>query len=214
MLNVPRDRSRDDAGFTLPELLITMAILGIIMVPLSQVVISYMLNGEIIRARQTESKDQQIASHYWSADVASVGKRNATTFAAQNGINVDSCGSGGTPQISLSWTKFSFTAPATTTTTSTTTVTYYTTASTATTGGTLIRRSCAGGAPVSQTIARSLLIDGAHPVQCSVGSGSFAACSSMSGTGDGGIRLRFYVADPSGRGQGYWTTLRGQRRQT
>ncbi|MBM0126248.1 prepilin-type N-terminal cleavage/methylation domain-containing protein [Pimelobacter simplex] len=218
MLTAAGQRARNDDGFTLPELIITMAILAIIMVPLAQVVISYLINAESVRARQTESKDQQIASHYWSSDVASVGQRDPSTFAASDGVNTGSCGtapSGGTAQISLRWTRFSFTAPSTTVAPTTTTVTYYSTPSTSTAGGTLVRKVCVNGSTVTRenTIARSLLIDGSHPFECKSGSGSFAACPSLSGSGNSGLHLRFFVKEPSGEGQEYETVLRGQRRQ-
>ncbi|GAB3857974.1 prepilin-type N-terminal cleavage/methylation domain-containing protein [Nocardioides maradonensis] len=209
-------RRRNDDGFTLPELMITLTILAVILVPLSEVLITYMINSASIRARQFESKDQQLAAQYWSADVASVGQRDATTFAPSNGINTGSCGSapaGGAALISFTWTTFSFTPPSTTTTPGTTTVTYYGTPSSATSGGTIVRTSCASGSPVSTTIANT--VDTlSHAIRCSTDGSTYSACPGISGTGATGVYLRFFSADVSGKGQGYWTVLVGQRRQT
>ena len=209
-------RSRD-AGFTLPELLITMTILGVITIPLAQVVMSYFFNAEKIRARQTESKDQQLASQFWSRDVSSVGLRDAA-FGLSSGINTGSpCGTtpaGGAAEISFRWTAFTFIAPSTAATPDTASVTYYSIPPTATAGGRLVRISCISGTPKATTIANTLRTDAAHPIQCSTDGSTFVACPDLSGTGANGVFLKFYVADASNKGQPYWTTISGQRRQT
>jgi prepilin-type N-terminal cleavage/methylation domain-containing protein len=64
-----------DAGFTLVELLITVAIIGVITVPLGNFVIQYFINTSTTTARVSESHDEQIAATYFADDVANVGHR-------------------------------------------------------------------------------------------------------------------------------------------
>lgn len=220
MLTRLRRRFGNDDGFTLPELIVTIAIIAIIIVPLAQVVITFMLNSVKIGARQFESKDQQLAAQFWSSDVTSIGERNSSTFAASSGINNppgSTCGSapsGGSAQITFDWTTFVFSPATPTPVPATTRVTYYVTASTPTLAGTLVRTSCAaGGTPRSITVANTLETV-SHAVQCSLNGTAWSSCSSLSGSGATGVWLKFYSADISGKGQGYWTVLSGQKRQT
>jgi prepilin-type N-terminal cleavage/methylation domain-containing protein len=62
----PRNR---DGGFTLIELLITVAIMGVITVPLANFVIAYFANLTQTQARLSASHDVQIAAAYFSQDV-------------------------------------------------------------------------------------------------------------------------------------------------
>jgi prepilin-type N-terminal cleavage/methylation domain-containing protein len=68
--------TRRDDGFTLVELLISIAILGVIAFPLGNVVISYLHNTDATTARLSESHDAQIAATYWAQDVAGIGTRD------------------------------------------------------------------------------------------------------------------------------------------
>ena len=66
---------RREDGFTLPELIITVAIIGIIAAGLTGVVISYLKTTTDTQSRLTESHDVQFAAAYWQRDVASIGVR-------------------------------------------------------------------------------------------------------------------------------------------
>jgi len=109
--------SGGDDGFTLIELLVAIAIVGIITVPLSNVVIGYLRNTDATTARLLESHDVQIASAYWAQDVASMGTRSTTnpyalTQSVETGVAYSSslypCGAAGmTPIVSLAWDDFS-----------------------------------------------------------------------------------------------------------
>ena len=73
---------RDDAGFTLVELLISFVILGVIALPLAEVVIGYLKNTNTSIARLRASHDMQIAAAYFARDVANVGVHDYSNAAA------------------------------------------------------------------------------------------------------------------------------------
>jgi prepilin-type N-terminal cleavage/methylation domain-containing protein len=74
-----RDRlRRDEGGFTLIELLVVIVIVGVIAVPLGNVIITYLRNIDATNGRLSESHDAQLSAAYWSADVASLGVRSTT----------------------------------------------------------------------------------------------------------------------------------------
>ena len=70
--------ARSDAGFTLPELIIVVLIIGVITVPLGNFLISYFVNTNTTAGRMSESHDEQIMASYFSQDVAAAGTRNST----------------------------------------------------------------------------------------------------------------------------------------
>ena len=116
-------RVRDDDGFTLVEMVITVAILGIIAVVLFGVVIQYLKVSGNTRARLGESTDQQFISTYWQADVSSLGQRSFTPTDVSNPVpssqsvyvgaaGPSNCGSSvGTVVVAFAWTEFPVNAP-------------------------------------------------------------------------------------------------------
>ncbi|GAA3523175.1 type II secretion system protein [Nocardioides daeguensis] len=92
-------RGKDD-GLTLVELVVTVAILGIVAVVLLGVVIEYLKVTGSTRARLGESTDQQFISTYWQNDVSSLGRRdfnpgNADPVPTVPSVSVGTAGPGG-----------------------------------------------------------------------------------------------------------------------
>ena len=110
---------RTEDGFTLVELVLAILIIGVITVPLGDVVIGFLKNTDATTARLLESHDAQIASAYWAQDVASIGTRGpAPTYAPIIGsVETDvaynsglyPCGPAGTPNaiVRFAWDDFS-----------------------------------------------------------------------------------------------------------
>lgn len=106
-----------EAGFTLIELVITVAIMGIISGALIGVVFQYLKVTSANRTRLSESTDQQFISAYWQQDVSSLGKRTFTPDDTTNPVpsaasvfttaTAGDCGYGvGSPIVRFEWTAF------------------------------------------------------------------------------------------------------------
>jgi len=214
MLTAERHPPRRDEGFTLIELLISIAIIGIIAIPLSRVVIGFFLTTSTTTARLGESHDEQIAAAYWQQDVSSIGLRSSTynadpavhTFQLQQSVDTTPPCTlpAGTTVVSLAWSQFDSSGTGTTISAA-----YIAQAS----GSrySLIRVHCAGSA-VDSTATLSHDLTAVPTVACQ--GGGVSSCSDTSGAVPTSISLTMNVSDPSGRGQPYSVTLTGQRRQT
>lgn len=62
----------------------TIVIMGIITIPLGNLVISYFVNTATTTGRLSESHDEQIAAAYFAQDVANVGTRDASQNLTQS----------------------------------------------------------------------------------------------------------------------------------
>ncbi len=102
----------DDRGLTLIELLAVIAILGIIVAPLSAALISYFQHTDETTERLSLSHDVQISSAYFAQDVQSMGKRDWDTdgFPFVQSVYAGAgspypCGPAGTPApvVQLVW---------------------------------------------------------------------------------------------------------------
>src|SRR5690348_12227237 len=73
-------RNSMDGGVTRVELLIVIVVMGVITIPLTDFVLSYMRTNQTTQNRLTDSADMQILTAYFSEDVS-----NAGVYAAQSG---------------------------------------------------------------------------------------------------------------------------------
>ena len=108
-------RSRGDEGFTLIEMVLTVAILGIVTATLLGVMLQYLKTTSDTGARLNESTDQQFISTYWQDDVSSLGRQTFSGTApltpAQS-VFVGSAGPGGCGSasgsvvVAFAWNEF------------------------------------------------------------------------------------------------------------
>ncbi|WP_408898893.1 type II secretion system protein J [Nocardioides sp. R1-1] len=201
---------RDDRGFTLVEMLMTVAIMGVIVTALCGIVISYFKTTVDTQARFTESLDVQFAAAYWQRDVASIGVRSydagTKTFPLQQSVGVTPACTlpAGTTVVTLAWS--AYTSLDSTAVPSPVTVSYVAQPD----GGRydLVRRRCHGSTVVS-TVEVAHSLNQIPTVTCDI------ACSGSGAQVPRVVRLSMSVLDPEGNGTvAHTATLAGERRQS
>jgi prepilin-type N-terminal cleavage/methylation domain-containing protein len=187
-------RRRDEAGFTMTELVLTIVILGVIMLPLGNLMLGWFTNSAQVHARIAESHDVQIATAYFAQDVASLGRRNSSDILVQSiwvgstsGAPYD-CGNG-TPVVLFASDEF--TAPA---------------VSTVVGERRLVRWDCPGPSATQVPAVMAHDLDTIGP-----GVGCSPNCSAAAPTT---VSVALTIKDPGNRGSSYQVTLRGERRQS
>ncbi|MET0524089.1 MAG: prepilin-type N-terminal cleavage/methylation domain-containing protein [Nocardioides sp.] len=108
----PPDGHED--GFTLIELVISVAILGLVSAALCGVVLQYVQTSVDTSARLNESTDEQFISTYWQNDVSSLGRRSrgSGSFDVAQSVFVGSAGPGGCGStagsivVAFAWNQF------------------------------------------------------------------------------------------------------------
>lgn len=209
-----------DGGFTMIELMMTIAILAIIAVPLTGVVIEYLQTSVTTQTRSTENADQQFAATYWQADIASLGVRGYTptntsdqlphqqsmwTGSAPAGVPA-SCASISGTVIGMAWNEYPSTTDPFVTWTGAQQSSVVYSATQQTSGQWILTRTrCVPGqAASSVVIARSLV--SVPTVSCTP-----APCTSS--TPPTTVKLTLKVQDLNGTANtGYTSVLTGERR--
>jgi len=200
-----RPGSGSDGGFTLVELIIAIVIIGVITVPLGDVIIGFLKNSDATTARLLASHDVQIASAYWAQDVASIGHRDLTytlipsveTDVAYNS-GLYPCGPTGTPNAAarLAWDDFSGAGPATVVR-----VAYVVENTTE-----LHRLRCNGSATVVSDVMLAHNLAAPPTLTCSTTCTAAAVPATMT--------LSLTLTDPGSPDSPYVVPLTGQRRQS
>ncbi|MEA2922852.1 MAG: hypothetical protein QOF07_2822 [Bradyrhizobium sp.] len=212
---------RIDAGFTLIELLMAVSILGVITVPLGNVMIEYFQNTTRTTVRLNESHDAQIAAAYFAQDVASTGIRStATPYPLLQSVDTGAAGwsypcstAGSTPVLRLVWNEYGSGGTPTQIR-----VAYVT----ATVGSEhqLIRLHCSAGSSTpdaSSVLAHDMNTGVAPTVACYVNSVSTTTpttCVGADALVPNEIVATLSMLDPLDSGTAYSVKLTGQRRQT
>lgn len=209
---------RADNGFTLVELLVAIAITGLISVPMAHVVIGFLKNTDATSDRLALSHDAQVSAAYFGQDVASVGMRDYTAPAAANGTRLflpsiqlnasynaggKTCGTSATPTAIIRFLSDDWDTSVSPQTMGTDVVAYYLKA--AGTVSELHRISCVGATTSDATLAHNV---NAASVQITCASPTTCDTASVPQR----VTLSFSVTKPSVGA--YPITLSGQRRQT
>jgi prepilin-type N-terminal cleavage/methylation domain-containing protein len=202
----------DDGGFTLVELLITVVILLVIMVPLGGVLVSFLHNTTATSNRFVESHDAQIAAAYFAQDVQSIGVRDwsAAPYPLKQSVELNApptsglypCGSAGTPSATI---RMAWDDPVGASETRVIIVSYVLEPAVPTVGdpvGVLHRLQCLAGSPVPT----SDVVVAHNVVDASVASG-------LPGTPTQ-VTLVLTIKAPNDSGPPLVVTLVGQRRDT
>lgn len=209
------DGSRADDGFTLIEMVMTVAIMGIVSAALLGIVFQYLSTTSDTAARLNESTDQQFISAYWQNDVSSLGRQTfngSVPLTSARSVFVDTpgpdaCGTAwGSVVVAFAWNEFTVNAvdPDNAWQTTPHEVAYVTVPA----GGRLLlkRVRCRNGvASQPQTVARNLTTK--PSIACDTACGSSTSPPNR-------VSMTFVVKDADHQSsQGYTTTVSADRRQ-
>jgi prepilin-type N-terminal cleavage/methylation domain-containing protein len=204
-----------DAGFTLIELMVAVLILGVITVPLANLVIGALRNHQSTQDRMALSHDAQISAAYFAQDVATVGVRDQDAVPPPNstlpylpsiqlGAAFDAggrvCGTAATPVAAVRLLADDWDGTATPPAVTVDVVAYYLA------GAELHRAKCVAGSPTP--VSDVVLAHNVDPSTLAV------TCSSQcdAATVPQQVTLAFTVTAPTVGA--YPITLNGQRRQS
>jgi prepilin-type N-terminal cleavage/methylation domain-containing protein len=215
-----RHLRRDDRGVTLIEVLVAIVILGIIIVPLGNALISFSRNTDDTTRRLSESHDVQIMAAYFAQDVQSLGVRNwsAPPYPLQQSIELNVADNGGVYRCGTTGSavavRFAWDDPTTASGLGRVIVSYV-----VKTGAErqLHRITCVGSSTPTSDIVLAHNVDTAPPsLVCYDASTPMAAvvdCTSAPAVPQT-VKLTVTIKNPGSTGPALTVTLTGQRRQT
>lgn len=188
-----------------------IVILGVITIPLANVILGALRHTDQTGGRLAESHDAQIASSYWASDVGSLGVRSTVdpmdpqlqpsveTNVAHNG-GLFPCGTAGTPNAVV---RFAWDEPVDSNTTNHVVVSYVLVPAGA--RAELHRLRCDNVTTPASNLVLAHDLAAAPIVQCDGGSCAGGKLRS--------VQLRLTIQDPKSRESSYLVTLTGNRRQ-
>jgi prepilin-type N-terminal cleavage/methylation domain-containing protein len=208
---------RDERGVTLVEVLIVVVIIGIIVVPLGNALLSYFRYNDEINSRLSASHDAQIAAAYFAQDVQSVGTRDWSTPAFPLAQSIEQnapaaggrfpCGPAGTP---VAVVRFAWDDP----TDATGAPAVVRVAYVVVTSGDerqLRRLSCGGSTTPTSTLVLAHNLDQDRVNDPAVAVTCSSSCTAA--TPPQYVTMTLRIEDPANGGS-FTVTLTGQRRQT
>ncbi|MEQ6900031.1 prepilin-type N-terminal cleavage/methylation domain-containing protein [Nocardioides sp. YIM 152588] len=215
-----------DDGFTLMELILAIAILGVIVVPLTGIVLQHLKVTRDTEARLNETTDQQFVSAYWQQDVGSLGLRDFTPASAGDPVPTrpsvwtsgagpadvpSACGSGlsGDLVVGFAWNDYpvGVADPLDAWVPAVAAAAYVT--DTVDGGLRLSRVRCGGGAAQRNVLARHLAA--VPTVACTDAAGASADCAAS--TPPRTVAITLQIRDAANEGAGYTATVIAERRQ-
>jgi prepilin-type N-terminal cleavage/methylation domain-containing protein len=202
----------DDRGVTLPEVLVALAILAVIIIPLSDALIGFIRNTDATTRRMNESHDIQLANTYFARDIESLGVHDSALALLQSinnpgatyacsGLATD------TSVLSLAWDDPSSASGVIR-------VTYVV----RDVGGEhqLRRLRCSSPSTVDSNgdaVVVHNLVTAAAPV-CATATDTVIPCGGAGSSVPQRVTLNLSIKDPANSGPPISLTLTGQRRQT
>jgi prepilin-type N-terminal cleavage/methylation domain-containing protein len=211
-----RRAPRADDGFTLIELLVTIVALGLIVAPLSAVVIAYLRNTDSTTARMSESHDAQTAASFFAQDVQAVGMRGSygdsaepsfvqsVALGASAGSAFYPCGTGPGAVVSIGSDDFADASDESR---------FHTYVAYVVDGSELHRIVCTGSTKTTEATLAHDLVAPFAAVSCANAAGASMSCTGT--TVPATVSLVLTIQDPdSASTSPYQVTLTGQRRQT
>jgi prepilin-type N-terminal cleavage/methylation domain-containing protein len=207
---------RDDRGMTLIEIMMALAILGIIVAPLAMALIGFMRNADQTAQRMNENHDLQIATAYFAQDVQAMGVHDwtvAAPYPLRQSIELNApasggiyqCDAGGTPNALV---RFAWDDPNTLANDPVVIRASYVVMTV--NGERQLRRITCEGTTLTSNVVLAHNLDTTAPV---VTCFSPSTCTAAPGIPQK-VQIVLTIRDPANTGSPVTVTLFGQRRQT
>ena len=209
---------RDQRGVTLVEVMVAIVVIGIIVVPLGNALLTYLRHTDHVNQRLSASHDAQIAAAYFAQDVQSVGTRDwsAHPFPLVQSVEQDApatgglfpCGPAGTPNAVV---RFAWDDPTNATGAPSVVRVAYVVSSSGDERQ-LRRLTCRGSTTPTSTLVLAHNLDQDLPGNAAVSVSCSSACTAAPAVPQY-VTMTVRIQDPANGGS-FTVTLTGARRQT